>query len=77
LIVTEAMKKSGWKLVGDMWHAPAAPAGVVEEVRKTTQLQIVRAYQGLGLSEAEARIAAGIERRSLNDGDLFDCVRKP
>jgi hypothetical protein len=74
--VTPKMKAEGWKRVGDTWHAPAAPRSVVQESRAKTLEDIAACYRLLGLSLAESRVAACIEVRSINDGNLFDCKEK-
>jgi hypothetical protein len=95
-IITEAMKKEGWKLVNGTWVAPAVEESskevsriLLEEANKfgpgwekapsvqPGQAAQVAGWKQLGLSDAEAMVAAGVVRPSPRNegGEQFKELR--
>jgi hypothetical protein len=70
IVITETMKNAGWKTVNGLAVAPVS-ATVVAESRRETLDQLVACYEAMNLTHEEARIAAGIEQRSINETSLF------
>lgn len=88
--ITEAMKKQGWKLINGTWVAPVeesskkvsrilitestlGPGWVKVPVHQAGQ---IKGFKRLGLSDAEAVLAAGGKAEILPDNSPFGILRK-
>ena len=89
--ITAAMKKEGWKRVNGTWVAPVEKSSkkegkevLIEESRlgtgwvrvKPHQVEIENGFKRLGLSQAEAALAAGGKVAPPDDNTPFGILRK-